>query len=71
MPNTESLKHKQYLGDAVYAGFDGYHVWIWLAESHEERSARDGIALEPSVLAALDRYREWLKEILREEKNNA
>jgi hypothetical protein len=39
----------RYLGDGVYASFDGYHVIL--------RKALTGIALEPVVLAALDEFR--------------
>jgi hypothetical protein len=45
----------EYLGDGVYASFDGYHLWLTTG-SHEERDASNRIALEPSVYAALVRY---------------
>lgn len=44
----------EYLGDGVYASFDGYHVWLRTG-SHD---APGGIALEPSVFASLKRYYE-------------
>ena len=49
-----------YLGDAVYASFDGYHIWLHL---NDHRSP-GLIALEPAVLAALREYanRIWRKE---------
>ena len=37
-----------YLGDGVYASFDGYQ--IWLAVNHHENKQ---VALEPKVMAAL------------------
>lgn len=40
-----------YLGDGVYASFDGYQ--IWLAANHHENKV---VALEPSVFAALMAY---------------
>lgn len=44
--------HAQYLGDGVYAAFDGYQIWL--------RAERDGrmheIAVESWVLDALWRY---------------
>ncbi len=46
-----------YLGDGVYASFDGYQIWL-AANHHENRL----IALDASVLAALQRYAERLKE---------
>lgn len=43
----------QYLGDGVYASFDGYHIILDLRKQDASR-----IALEPQVLNALNRYRE-------------
>lgn len=40
-----------YLGDAVFASFDGYHIWLRTGDGNNQR-----IALEPDVLAALCRY---------------
>lgn len=41
----------EYLGDGVYASFDGYQ--IWLAANHHENRV---IALEPAVLMLLINY---------------
>lgn len=41
----------EYLGDGVYASFDGYQ--IWLAVNHHENKV---VALEPEVLLALVQY---------------
>jgi len=46
-----------YLGDGVYASFDGYQVW--LAVNHHENNV---VALEPAVLTHLVQYFESLKE---------
>ncbi len=46
-------KH-EYLGDGVYASFDGYHVWLRTG-SHD---AEPAIALEPAVFMSLARYYE-------------
>jgi hypothetical protein len=46
-----------YLGDGVYASFDGYQ--IWLAVNHHENNV---VALEPEVFANLCKYVEMLKE---------
>jgi len=46
-----------YLGDGVYASFDGYQ--IWLAVNHHENNV---VALEPSVFANLCEYVKRLKE---------
>jgi hypothetical protein len=44
-----------YLGDGVYARYDGYSITL-LANSHEEPT--DVIDLEPNVLDALIRFRD-------------
>lgn len=46
-----------YLGDGVYASFDGYHIWLHL---NDHRSP-GLIALEPDVYASLRDYakRTW------------
>lgn len=46
----------KYLGDGVYASFDGYHVWL-AVNDHENRV----VALEPDVVDALFHYVDWLK----------
>ena len=40
-----------YLGDAVYASFDGYHIWLRTGDGNNQQ-----IALDPQVLAALLHY---------------
>lgn len=42
-------KFEEYLGDGVYASFDGYHIWL-------KTQTGDAIALEPSVLQSLMYY---------------
>lgn len=56
----EELPYDQYLGDGVYASFDGYHVW--LAVNHHTNKV---VALEPSVFTALTKYVDSLKATLR------
>lgn len=56
MPRPQQLS--QYLGDGVYANFDGYHVLL-AANSHDNIV----IALEPTVLEALTKYINWIKEL--------
>ena len=51
--------HDAYLGDGVYASFDGYHIWLDLRA--QDLTTR--IALEPSVLVAFDMYRKSLANL--------
>ncbi len=53
---------KIYLGDAVYAEQDGYHIWPWTSDGITE-SAK--IGLEPAVLDALFAYRAGLIDRVR------
>jgi len=46
-------QHDAYLGDGVYASFDGYQ--IWLAVNHHENKQ---VAMEPTVLLSLLAYAE-------------
>lgn len=41
----------QYLGDGVYASFDGYQIWLAVGD-HRNKV----IALEPGVMALLVNY---------------
>lgn len=41
-------ERETYLGDAVYASFDGWNIWLRTGDGNNQR-----IALEPEVLAAL------------------
>ena len=53
-------KHtKVYLGDGVYASFDGYQIWLTTQRSG---SRTDSIAMEPEVYAKLVEYVAKLKE---------
>lgn len=44
-----------YLGDGVYASFDGFH--IWLAANNPNNKT---VALDPSVFDNLVAYEKWL-----------
>lgn len=51
-PEEPRQPAKEYLGDGVYAMFDGYQIWLQTdrgTETHE-------IALDPSTWVALTRY---------------
>lgn len=54
--NRSSEQHQQYLGDAVYASFDGYQVWLRTGDGSNNQ-----IALEPAVMHRLFEYVEDLK----------
>ncbi len=52
MSDEEQSVPSTYLGDAVYASFDGYQIWLHL---NDHRSP-GLIALEPAVYASLRDY---------------
>ena len=41
----------RYLGDGIYASFDGFQIWLAVNNHHNKV-----IALEPEVLKALNNY---------------
>lgn len=47
---------EQYLGDGVYASFDGYQIWL----DTRAQSPVSRIALEPGVFRALIAYEKHL-----------
>ena len=55
---------KQYLGDSVYADFDGYGILLYTENGF---GPKNQIALEPFVLDALNRYVEWVKQKMSQE----
>lgn len=53
-----SARFKQYLGDSVYADFDGRGITLTTENGYGPSNT---IYLEPEVLAALNKYVEWIK----------
>jgi hypothetical protein len=52
-PEDMTGDHKEYLGDGVYASFDGFYIWL----TTERESGRiERIALDPPLLNALSGY---------------
>jgi len=58
--------HEVYLGDAVYASFDGWQIWLRTGDGGNQR-----IALEPAVFAALVEYRKRLYEEINHAKEKS
>lgn len=56
------MSAKEYLGDSVYADFDGYAI-ILTTENGYPDDPRNRIVMEPSVFNALINYREGLKQV--------
>ena len=57
------LEEKHYLGDSVYAFHDGYH-FILITHNGYADDPRNRIALEPAVFANLNRYREYVANLI-------
>ncbi|NQU56681.1 MAG: hypothetical protein HQ513_05555 [Rhodospirillales bacterium] len=57
MPDMNLVK-ETYLGDGVYAHFDGWYVILQLSA----QDPKNRIALEPEVMTALMKYVEQLKK---------
>ena len=55
--------HDEYLGDGVYASYDGLYLWLDLRG--QDTTTR--IGLDPQVLKRLDKYRKRLRELPEED----
>ena len=66
--DIKKMQFPEYLGDSVYVGFDGYHIWLNTQNGYPD-DPRNAIALEPSVYNALLRWVENLKIQLQEKSN--
>lgn len=60
----KTFDHAVYLGDAVYASFDGYHIWLTTGDGNDQR-----IALEPSVFRRLVNYEDRLRHMFAARPN--
>lgn len=60
--NSEERKNHCYLGDGVYAAFDGYGIWLRTG-NHQDHLCDDKIYIEPDVMDSLNRFIEHLKII--------
>ena len=58
---------KQYLGDSVYADFDGYYIKLYLDNGIGKHNI---IYLEPMVIDALVLYKERIDNERREHNSN-
>ena len=54
----ENESTRDYLGDGVYAAFDGYSVWLRVND-HRDQSRE--ICLEPDVIEALNRFNKRMR----------
>jgi hypothetical protein len=52
-------REETYLGDGLYASFDGYQIWLKASNGVDVTNA---VALEPSVFQALLAYEKKLRE---------
>jgi hypothetical protein len=48
--DKRDLRDLTYIGDGVYAGYDGYYIWIWSSNGITESKE---IAIEPEVFNKL------------------
>jgi hypothetical protein len=62
---TERRK-ETYLGDGLYASFDGLSIWLRAPREHGDHI----VALEPEVWVALTLFVAELRKQLEQEQNN-
>ena len=51
------LKDTNYIGDGVYVGHDGFHVWL---VTHNGYTITNEVALEPAVIEG---FVKWLAQL--------
>ena len=56
---TTRLPNKRYIGDGVYAGYDGYQITL---ETSDGISVTNRIGLESNTLHGLNKYAEYTQE---------
>jgi hypothetical protein len=61
----EDKMEPQYLGDGVYASFDGYGINL-AVNDHRNHV----VTLDPDVLEALERYIQKVKQAVRDQQAN-
>jgi hypothetical protein len=52
---SEKGKFEEYLGDGLYADFDGYQIWL-AANDRVNGRPTDKVALNPDVVQSFKRY---------------
>ena len=58
--NEEEKKNHCYIGDGVYAEFDGFGIWLRTG-NHTDELCDDKIYIEPDVLESLNRFVHYLR----------
>ena len=59
--DVKKLEDKQYLGDGLYCGNDGWSIWVWSSDG--ENLTHRPVALEPETLEALVQYNRRIRGI--------
>lgn len=61
--DENTLLEKEYLGDGLYVGWDGFHIYLWADREHQ----RHWIALDPNVAA---NFNLWGKKLFAKLKQD-
>jgi hypothetical protein len=59
----EKRPYEEYLGDGLYADFDGYQIILSANDRVDGPGSTDKVALEPGVINAFMRYVKRLREL--------
>jgi hypothetical protein len=60
---SDKRLYEEYLGDGLYADFDGYQVILSANDRVDGSGSTDRVALEPGVTDAFIRYIHRLREL--------
>ncbi len=67
MVMNNDKEFKSYLGDSVYARFDGYHIILYLDNGYGPHRE---IALDPNVISNFNEYVKRLTDIIEGKTND-
>lgn len=69
--NTDETENHEYIGDGVYAEFDGFGIWLRTGD-HRDDYCDNKVYLEPDVLDSLNRFYGYvLNKRIKEKKDAA
>lgn len=68
MDIIDGMPHS-YLGDGVYAMFDGFGIWL-RANDHREEMCSDKIYMEPSVIRAFNNFVNLMADYSKERRKH-
>lgn len=57
MSDMPKIENETYLADGLYAGYDGYQIWLWA----DRENGRHYVALDDTTVEAFEGYLKRLR----------